>query len=213
MNITVLGSGGNVGSRIVAEALSRGHEVTAVVRSPADFERLPAGVNVRSGDVGDTSLVAELAKGQDVLISAIRPPQGREELLPILTKSILDGAALADTPTIVVGGAASLKIQADAEVTVLDAPDFLPASVLPIARACAQQFELIMTHDSADWTYICPPAQLTPGERKGRYRLGTDHLVLDAEGKSSISMEDFAVAILDEAETPKHSNVRFTVGY
>ena len=213
MNIIIFGATGNVGSRIVAEALSREHEVTAVVRSSAEFDRLPAGVNVRSADAGDAALVAQLVKGQDVVISAIRPPEGQEDLLPVLTKSVLDGAAIADVRTIVVGGAASLAMHADTEVTVLDAPNFLPDSVVPIARACFAQYEMIMAHDAADWSYICPPAMLAPGERKGHYRLGTNHLVLASDGKSSISMEDFALAILEEAETPQHSMRRFTVGY
>lgn len=213
MNIIIFGANGNVGSRIVAEALSRNHEVTAVVRSAGDFDRLPSGVIVCSGDVGDTSKVAELAEAQDIIISAVRPPEGHEELLPILTKSVLDGAAIANVPAIVVGGAASLAMHADTQVTVMEASNFLPEAVVPIARACLAQYELVAAHDAAKWTYICPPAMLAPGERRGRYRLGSDHLVLDTDGTSSISMEDFAVAILDEAETPKHVKRRFTVGY
>ena len=213
MNIIVLGASGNVGSRVVAEALSRGHEVTAVVRAHAAFEHLPAGVNVRAGDVGDKAFVAEIAEGQDTLISAIRPPEGHEGLLPILTRAVLDGAAIANTRAIVVGGAASLRMDADTQTTVLDADGFLPDAVRPIAEACKAQFKMIMRHEDAEWSYICPPALLAPGERKGSYRLGTDHLVRDATGKSSISMEDFAIAILDEAEAPKHLNQRFTVGY
>ena len=93
MRITIFGAAGDVGSRVVTEALSRGHEVTAVVRNPTQFSKLPAEAIARSGDAGNAENVARLIAGQDVVISAIRPSDGREDQLVILTKAILDGAA------------------------------------------------------------------------------------------------------------------------
>lgn len=99
------------------------------------------------------------------------------------------------------------------DTSVLTAPDFLPESVLPIARACFAQYEACLSNISANWVYLSPPAMLKPGIRTGVFRLGTDELLVDDQGNSEISMEDFAVAFLDEAESPKHIRTRFTVAY
>ena len=218
MRITIFGAAGDVGSRVVAEALSRGHEVTGVVRDPAQFKKLPEAVLARSGDAGNVEDVARLSAGQDVVISAIRPPDGNEGLLVPLTKAILDGAAQTGAAqtgarVLIVGGAASLKIPGQGDTTVLTAPNFLPDSVLDIARACFDQHEICRAEERVDWAYISPPASLTPGIRTGVYRLGSDELLMDADGNSAISMEDFAVALVDEAEQSKHHQVRFTVAY
>lgn len=211
--ITVLGAGGNVGRRIVAEALDRGHQVTAVVRDPAQFSRLPAAANHRSGDAGRPDDVATLVSGQDVLISAVRPPVGEEQRLVDMTQAILSGAARSGVRVLMVGGAASLKIPDDATHTVLTQPGFLPEHIVPIARACFAQYEACLADEEADWTYLSPPGMLEPGERTGQFRLGTDELLVDEKGVSSISMEDFAVAMIDEVERARHRRSRFTVAY
>jgi putative NADH-flavin reductase len=213
MKITVFGAAGDVGSRIVAEALSRGHGVSAVVRNHAQVDKLPTGVTPCVGDAGNAGDVARLTAGQDLAISAIRPPTGNEDQLPILTKAILDGVAQTDTRVLIVGGAASLKMPGQDDVTVMTAPGFLPDEVLPIARACVAQYDLIRADERANWSYLCPPAMLTPGARTGAYRLGRDELVVDRAGNSAISMEDFAIVLLDEAEQPKHHRIRFTAAY
>lgn len=213
MFVTVLGASGNVGSRLLREALSRRHEVTAVARSANGFDALPDGVNVRAGDVGNPAAVAELIKGQDVVVSAIRPPEGHEDLLAPLTGAVLDGAGKAGVRAVIVGGAATLKVPFQNGATVLESPGFLPEHVLAIARACKAQYELCLSHGNRNWVYVSPPAMLRPGTRTGGYRSGRDILLVDAEGKSAISMEDFAVAILDEVESPRHDHERFTVAY
>ncbi len=213
MKITIFGAAGDVGSRAVAEALSRGHEVSAVVRNAAQFDRLPNAAIACVGNVGDTNDVARLAKGQDLVISAIRPPTGHEDQLPILTQTILDGATYSGARVLIVGGAASLKMPGQDNITVMTAPGFLPDAVLPIARACVAQYSLICNNTQANWSYLCPPAMLTPGTRTGAYRIGADELLVDKEGNSAISMEDFAVVLLDEAERPKHHQIRFTAAY
>lgn len=213
MRIIIFGAAGDVGSRVAAEALSRGHEITAVVRDPAQFGKLPAKVKACSGDAGNIEDVARLAAGHDLAISAIRPPDGREEQLVSLTKTILDGASQSNIRVLIVGGAASLKMPGRGDETVLTAPGFLPEAVVDIARACFAQHEACRAHTRADWTYISPPAMLTPGIRTGAYRLGSDELLVDENGVSAISMEDFAVALLDEAEHPKHRQTRFTAAY
>jgi putative NADH-flavin reductase len=125
----------------------------------------------------------------------------------------LEAAAVSGVRAIVVGGAASLKFPDGSGHTVLTAPGFLPDAVVPIARACQAQYEYVTSETKPEWSYICPPAMLVPGKRTGHYRLGNDELVVDEQGVASISMEDFAVAVLDEAERAKHTKRRFTVSH
>ncbi len=213
MRITVFGAAGNVGSRVVAEALSRGHEVTAVVRDPARFHELPAAANARAGDAGNIEDVAEVSTGQDVVISATRPASGSESEIVATTKALMDGLARTGVRLLVVGGAASLLVPGTGGTTVIDDPNFLPASARDVAKASLDQYEVCRAEARVDWAYLCPPAQLAPGERTGNYRLGTNELLLDAEGNSTISMEDLAIVLLDEAEQPKHHRTRFTAAY
>lgn len=213
MKITVFGAAGDVGSRIVSEALIRGHEVSAVVRNTSQFSKLPQGVKPFAGDAGIIEDVVQLTAGQDLVISAVRPPKGSEEMLVPITQSILNGVTQSDVRLLIVGGAASLKIPDQGETTVLTAPNFLPEEVINIARACFAQHQLCNAEQNANWVYVSPPAMLIPGTRTGKYRLGSDELVFDKNGQSKISMEDFAVALLDEAEHPKHHRSRFTAAY
>lgn len=212
MKIVIAGASGDVGQRALAEALGRGHDVTAVVRSQAQFGRLPDAVTRVAADLADRHKVASIADGQDLFISAVRPPAGREAELAALTRAILDGTAEAGVGVILVGGAARLRLP-NSDETVLTAEDFLPKSVLAIAYACQAQYELCRADETADWTYVSPPAMLEPGQRTGGYRTGTDTLLIDQDGNSHISMEDFAVALLDEAGTRLYRRQAFTVGY
>ena len=212
MRITVFGAAGNVGSRVVAEALSRGHDVTAVVRDRARFVELPAAANARAGDAGNVEDVAELSAGQDVVISATRPPPGSESELVTTTKALLAALARTGVRLLVVGGASSLTVPGTGGTTVSDDPNF-PAALRDIAPACTDQLAACRAEAGVDWAYLSPPALLEPGERTGTYRLGTDELLVNAEGNSTISMEDLAVALLDETEQHKHHQRRFTAAY
>ncbi|TDC93847.1 NADH-flavin reductase [Nonomuraea deserti] len=211
MRITLFGAAGAVGSRTLAEALSRGHDVTAAVRDPARLPPLP-GVQVRRGDASDVGDVAALSAGQDLVISATRPAPGREHDLVATAESLLAGVSATGVRLLLVGGAAGLTVPGTGGLTVVDTPDF-PPSWRPIALACDAQLAACRAAPRADWTYLSPPALLEPGERTGRYRLGADELLVDADGRSVISMEDLAVALLDEAERPRHRRCRFTVAY
>ncbi|MGP9022446.1 NAD(P)-dependent oxidoreductase [Streptomyces sp. BR1] len=212
MRITVFGAAGNVGSRVVAEAVSRGHEVTAVVRDEARFPELHPGALPRTGDARNVEDAAELSAGQDLVITATRPAPGSEGDLVTATKGLLAGLAGTGVRVLLVGGAATLTVPGTGGATVVDDPDF-PAELRPIAQACTEQLEVCRAETGVDWAYLSPAALLEPGERTGTYRLGTDELLMDAEGRSSVSMEDLAVALLDEAEHPRHHRTRFTVGY
>ena len=206
MRILVFGASGAVGSRVVQEAVGRGHQVTTVSRSPA----LRPSAHHRQGDASDPEDVAALSEGHDVVISATRPRPGLEGELVDAAKGLLLGLRGSGVRLILVGGAASLLVPG-LEVPLLETPDF-PASLLPIALACNEQYDLVRAGTGIDWTYVSPPALLEPGVRTGRYRLGRDHLVTADDGSSSISMEDFAIALVDEAEQARHRRTRFTVG-
>lgn len=210
MRVTVFGAAGSVGSRIVTEALSRGHEVTGVVRRHAQLSALPPRVAGRIGDATNVEQVAALSAGQDLVISATRPATGNEQDLVAAAKALLAGATKSGARLLLVGGAANLKVP-DTGGRVVDDSRFVPPGVRDIAAACRQQFEVCAANTIADWTYLCPPALLVPGERTGSYRLGRDELLFNSAGKSTISIEDFAVALLDEAEFPRHRQSSFTV--
>ncbi len=211
--IVVFGATGQVGRRMVAEAARRGHLVTAVVRRESASTDFGPDVTVLVRDVGSTGDLEQVIASHDIAISALRPPDGQEEMLVDLTAKIVDAANAAGRRFLVVGGAAPLRLHDDPSHTVLTAPGFLPESVVPIATACQAQHDWIVTRLGNNGTYLCPPAMLTPGERTGSYRTGDQTLVFDHDGDSRVSMEDFAVAALDEIETPKHTGRQFTVGY
>ena len=213
MKITVLGSTGNSGRRVVAEALCRGHEVTAVVRNPAGSNDLPATVKVLVGDVSNVEDVAKVSTGQDVVISAIRSTPAQESDAIPTTRSLMDGLAQTGVRLLVVGGAATLTVPGTDGKTVIEDSNYLPISARHIGKASVDQFEVCLAETRVDWAYLSPAAQFAPGERTGNYRLGTDELLVDAEGISKISMEDVAVVLLDEAEQPKHHQTRFTAAY
>jgi len=210
MHITVFGAGGSVGSRVVTEALSRGHDVTAAVRDAARASALPAAVAVRVADAADPDAVAALGAECDVVIAATRPAAGDEPQLVATARALLDGVARSRTRLLLVGGAATLTVPETGGI-VLDDPRLIQPPWRAIAEACVEQHAVCRADARADWSYASPPAMLEPGERTGSYRLGGDELVVDADGRSAISIEDFAVALIDEAEQPRHRRTRFTV--
>jgi len=211
MRITVFGAAGNVGSRVVAEALSRGHQVSAVVRDQARVAELPTDVDPRIGDAANVADVAALSAGHDLVISATRPAPGSETELVTTAQALLAGLAHTGVRLLLVGGAATLTMP-NTGGTVVEDPHF-PADLRDLAIACADQLQACRAATGVNWTYLSPPALLEPGRRTGTYRSGFDELLIDDRGNSTISMEDFAVALLDEAEHATHHQTRFTVGY
>ncbi|MEU7528994.1 NAD(P)H-binding protein [Saccharothrix sp. NPDC042600] len=202
MRITVFGAAGAVGSRVVTEARRRGHDVTPVTRSDR-----PGFV---VADATDVDRVAGLARGSDVVVGATRPVPGSERDLVVTAKALLEGVRRSTARLIVVGGAATLRTP---EGVLVHEVEGFPADILPIARACAEQHDVFRGESEVDWTYASPPAVIEPGVRTGRYRLGLDDLVVDDHGESTISLEDFAVALLDEVDHPRHRRTRFTAAY
>ena len=213
MKITVFGAAGNVATRVIDEALSRGHKVTAVVRSASRIDELNPLVKAVLGDASKVEDVIRLSEGQDLVVSATRPAKGNESELISITKSLLEGLAQTGARLLLVGGAASLTVPNSNGTLVVDDPNFVGPGWLDIALACLAQYKICAANNQVNWSYISPPALILPGERTAKFRLGNDELLLDQLGNSKISLEDFAVALIDEAEQPKQQRRRFTVAY
>jgi uncharacterized protein len=203
MKIAVIGATGQVGTRLVGEALTRGHSVTAIARktdSPAAHERLVGLI----GDATEPKAMAALLRGQDLVVSSVLFRQvGPMNLIDAVRWSGVERY-------LVVGGAGSLET-ASGKLHI-DSPDF-PEFARDEATAGKRFLNELRTVRDLDWTMLCPSAFFFAGERTGQFRLGEDRLLVAADGKSSISFEDYAVALLDEVERPRHSRRRFTVGY
>ncbi len=213
MNIALLGATGFVGSALLNEALDRGHTVSAIVRHPEKLEPRDRLV-VKEGDVYDSALLANLIQGQDAVISAFNPGWKDPKLYDDQvrgTASIIAAIKKAGIKRVLwVGGAGGLEVKSG--VRVIDSPD-LPDWVRPGSLATMEALEELRKEPELEWSFLAPSAQLEPGIRTGKFRLGTDHLLVDANGQSRISVQDYAVALVDELEHPKHIRQRFTVGY
>ena len=208
MKVTLYGASGMIGSRILNELLSRGHQVTAVVRDPSKIKT--TGATAIAGDILDPSSVAQTARGATAVISAFAAPHDDVSKLVDATRSLLKGLQDAGVRRfLMVGGAGSLEVAPG--VQLVDAPVF-PAAWRPIALAHRDAFAVLEQSD-LDWTSLSPPALIQPGERTGKFRLGKDTLIADEKGNSAISAEDYAIAMVDELENPKHIRQRFTLGY
>jgi len=209
MNVTLFGATGNAGSRILKELLARGHNVTAIVRDPA---KLPpqAGLAVRPGDLSEVGRIAELVRGTEAVLTAYGPGLRSPGELVGATERLVAGLRQAGVQRLLmVGGAGSLEVAPG--VQLIDS-GYLPDEWKPIALAHRDALEALKASE-LDWCSLCPAAFFEPGVRTGVFRLGRDNLVADAQGVSRISMEDFAIAMVDELETNAHSRQRFSVGY
>jgi putative NADH-flavin reductase len=213
MNIVLLGATGFVGSALLVEALRRGHKVTAIVRHPEKLTKQD-GLIAKMGDVYDSALLAIAIRDHDAIISAFNPGWKNPSLYNDQvrgTTSIISAVKTAGIRRVLwVGGAGGLEVKPG--VRVLDSSD-LPDWVRPGALATFNAFEQLRSEPELEWTFLAPSAELFPGERTGKFRLGRDQLLIDANGKSRISVQDYAVAMIDELEKPSHIRQRFTVGY
>ncbi|AXK39878.1 NAD(P)-dependent oxidoreductase [Crenobacter cavernae] len=212
MNIALIGATGFIGSGLLKEALARGHVVTALVSRP---ERLAEHANVAAlkTDVQDTAALAEQLKGFDAVLSAFSGHAEADtyDYYVAGVRSIVAAAKQASVPRLlVVGGAGSLEVAPG--VQGVDTPDF-PEQWKASALGAREALNLLREEKELDWTLLSPSALIAPGERTGTFRLGTNQLLIDADGKSAISVEDYAVALIDELEKPAHPRQRFTVGY
>lgn len=214
--IVIFGGSGMIGQRAVREALSRGHEVTAVVRNPSKVTEEHPSLTVQGADVTDAAAVEKIITGADAVISTVSPrtpgiePKQQVEAnidsLVAALRALGDGAPY----LVVVGGAGSLLVGSGERL--IDQP-FFPDIYKPEALAHAAGLEKLRGVSDVAWTYVSPAGVIAPGERTGTFRLGDDYLLADAEGNSNISAEDYAIVLIDEAETRAHAGRRFTAAY
>lgn len=202
MKIALIGATGNAGSRILAELSRRGHAITAIARHS---EKVPGltGVTPVKADADDVAGLAAALKGHDVVISSVHFTASDPRKLIEAVRASGAGRYL------VVGGAGSLEVAPGKKL--IDTPEF-PAIYKADAAAGSAFLDLLRLETKLDWTFLSPSAMFVPGERTGKFRLGGDQLLANEKG-SSISFEDYAVAMADEIEKPAHSRKRFTVGY
>lgn len=218
MKIAIIGASGFIGSKITAEAMGRGHEVTGIVRNT---DRLPQNSKLKAVGLNlmQHSELARALGGHDAVVSAwnaAKDGTGPDVFDRFVegNRAIISAVKISGVRRLlVVGGAASLKTPEGVEF--IDAPGF-PASfeaAKPAMRGVREYYYLLKNEPELDWAYFSPAIMIQPGQRTGKFRLGGDHIVADASGASRISVEDYAVAAVDELEHPKHHRERFTIGY
>ncbi|MCF3107767.1 NAD(P)-dependent oxidoreductase [Niabella sp. CC-SYL272] len=216
MKIVIIGATGFVGSAILKEAAQRGHTVTALARNTSTISNTGGPVKTIDIDVANETALAAAIRGNDVVISAFNAGWTN----PNLYNDYLSGAQHIEAAVaasgvkrlIVIGGAGSLEIDG---TQLVDGPDF-PEAYRAGAKGARDYLTQLRANKQLDWTFFSPAIEMNPGittGRTGHYRLGTDAPVFDANGRSSLSVEDVAVVILDEAEKPAHTHQRFTAGY
>ncbi|MGV9269112.1 NAD(P)-dependent oxidoreductase [Kitasatospora sp. NPDC003701] len=233
MHIGVIGATGTIGSRVVTEALGRGHRITAFSRDASRIDEVREDVVWKSVDVLDAGSIAAVLPGLDVLISGFQPGNAARDFADTVERSIADPAVYVTaarallaaldrhprTRLIVIGGAGSLEVEpgvvlADSEELLHKTLDGLglPRGYAASVRGARDGLNVLRTSNRL-WTYFSPAEDIAPGERTGRFRIGGDQPVRDADGRSRISAEDAAVALVDEAELPRFVQRRFTIGY
>ncbi|PRD42293.1 3-beta hydroxysteroid dehydrogenase [Phyllobacterium phragmitis] len=200
--LALIGASGNAGSRILKELSGRGHQVTGIARNPENIAKLP-GVTAVKGDVFDKQGLAAILRGHDAVVSSVHFTASDANTLISAVR------ASGVKRYVVVGGAGSLEVAPGR--LVIDQPDF-PDAYKPEASKGAEFLAMLKTVDDLEWTFLSPSAEFISGARTGKFRLGKDTLLTN-EGGSSISFEDYAIALADEIEKPQHVRARFTVGY
>ncbi|WP_309628345.1 NAD(P)-dependent oxidoreductase [Brevundimonas sp.] len=202
MNVTVLGASGRAGSEITRELASRGHAVTAIARKPAAIPTGPT-ITAVQGDASDAAALATLIKGSDAVISALH--------FDVPASVLLSALKTAGVPRLLVtGGAASLEVAPG--VRLIDTPEF-PEEWKVFAQGGIAFLDDLRAETEIDWTFFSPAAVIEETPRLGTFRTGTDQLIVDDKGESRIGFSDYAIAMVDELEQPKHSRARFTAAY
>lgn len=216
MKLTLFGANGMAGTCIAKEALQRGHELTAIVRNLSRFSLQHEHLTIIIGNVLDPVSVSELVQGQDAVISAAGPgattandPVLAQDIVKV-AHALIKGLTHAGTcRLLVVGGAGSLEVSPG--VQLVDTPGF-PEQYRLASLAHREALAIYQACD-LNWTFISPAAEFEPGERTGTFRTGTTQLLVDENGRSRISAEDYAIALLDEVEQPHGIRSQMTVAY
>ena len=207
MEIGIIGASGKVGSLILKEAVSRGHQVTAIVRDKSKLQD----TNVAVIEKNIFDLTQEDVKQFEVVVNAFGAPFGEEQPHVDAGHALIEALKGTNTRGIIVGGAASLYVDENKTVRLIDTPEF-PDIVKPTAKGQGRNLQELQTTTDITWTFISPSAVFdADGKRTGSYKSGKDHLLVNSKGESYISYADYAIAVLDEIENPQHINERFTV--
>lgn len=213
MKLALFGATGHIGRAILDEALARGHAVTAITRDPARLDARHPRLQIVTGDAGKPASWIDVVRGHDAVLASLSTRRGGDNAtLPAHAQALLEHLPDAGVKRLLwVGGAGSLEVAPG--VRVIDTPDF-PADWKPEANSQAQALDVFRTRNAdVDWTYISPAALIEDGERSGRYRIGGDQLLVDADGNSRISVADYAIALIDRAEQGDALRRRITVAY
>lgn len=207
MKIGIIGATGKAGNLILKEAVSRGHEVVAIVRDATKLK--DENIAIIEKDI--FNLLPDDLKNLDVVVNAFGAPLGEEQAHVDAGQALIKALNGTGTRAIVVGGAGSLYVDENKTVRVMDTPDF-PEIFIPTAKGQGRNLQDLLKTSNISWTFISPSALFDPeGKRTGSYQSGKDHLLVNSKGESYISYADYAIAVLDEIENPKHKNERFTV--
>ena len=210
MKLIMFGPTGMIGSRILNEALSRGHVLTAITRDPSHFSLSHEKLTVVAGNALDSTNVADLARGHDAVLCAMGSGGSSAEIVVKAAQSLTEGLPRAGVRRlIVVGGAGVLEVASG--VQLVDSPNLVEA-YRPLALAHREAYNLYKSSD-LEWSFVCPAAEIAPGERTGKFQVGADHLLTNEQGESRISAEDYAIAFMDEVEKPQYVHRRMTVAY
>ena len=201
--IAIIGASGRAGSQLLEEALRRGHSVVAIARNVEPIEVKP-GVTVKQADALNAEQLQQAVNGSDVVISAAH-------FTTLPASAVIGPVKKAGVKRLlVVGGAGSLLLSGGGRV--IDSVGF-PDEYRAEASAGAEFLDALRQENDLDWTFLSPSAEFVETERTGKFRLGQNDLLVSREGRSWISFADYAIALIDEVESPKHSRQRFTVGY
>ncbi|NNU76725.1 NAD(P)-dependent oxidoreductase [Clostridium estertheticum] len=211
MKIVIIGSNGNVGKVILNEAISRNYEITAIVHNQSKYINEHDNLKIIQADAFDEKSLVNAIKGNDLVISAFGPKPGDEGSLLVVTKNLINATKKALVPRLIaIGGAGSLYVAPG--LKLVDSESF-PTDWKPIGLAHSGALELYKNENELDWTVLSPAALFETGVRTGKYNIGIDNLIVDEQGESKISFEDYALALVDEVENHKFSRERFTIGY
>lgn len=213
--VTLIGASGFVGTALLNELLSRGHMVKAIVRNPKKIQVTNDKLTVKAADVSDKSTLVELCKGSDVVISAYNPGWNNPSIYndtlknyPIILNSVKEAKV---ERLLIVGGAGTLFCAPGLRVVDSGA---IPDAIMGGVKSLGEFYlNTLMKEDQLDWVFFSPAGLLEDGKRTGTFRLGKDDLIVDKEGQSHISVQDYAMAMIDEMEKKVHHKERFTIGY
>lgn len=211
----LIGASGFVGSAILKELLSRGYQVEALVRNPDGLTVENQNLSVKKVDVSDTATLVGLLKGYDSVISAYNPGWSNPDIYNLTLENyprILVAAKEAGVKRLlIVGGAGTLFCAPGLRVVDSGA---IPDEIMGGVKSLGEFFlNTLIYEKSIDWVFFSPAGSLEPGSSTGVYRLGKDDLIVDSDGKSHITVGDYAKAMVDELERPAHHHERFTIGY